>query len=88
MNGTSGMSEERRDELVEEYLRYIRGTGPEPDLSGVSLADAEDLRRSFAIVDALSGALPSAPPIEDDPVAARLGLVHVSKKKGGSRDEG
>ncbi|MCH8899416.1 MAG: hypothetical protein IH942_02845 [Acidobacteria bacterium] len=72
------MDEERRDELIEEHVRYLRGQGPAPDLSELSEAEAVELRRSFATVDALAGALPLSPPIEEDPVAIRLGLVGPS----------
>lgn len=90
MNNMNGIGEEQRDELVEEHLRHVRGEGPEPDLSGLSEADAEDVRRSFAIVDALSESLPPSLPIEEDPVATRLGLVPLSVSAGviGGLEEG
>lgn len=75
MSDTTGMSGEQRDELLEEYLRHVHGVGSEPDLSGLSEAEAEDVRSSFAMVDALWGSRPASPPIERDPVAARLGLT-------------
>lgn len=82
MSEIPGMNEEQRDELLEEYLRHIRGLGPEPDVSDLSAADVEDLRRSFAIVGALAGSLPGAPPVEKDPVAMRLGLVSLHSPEG------
>ena len=65
------------DELIEEYLRFLRNGPPEPDLSDldddVSRAAASVLR----VVEALVDAAPGSPALRHDPVAIRLGLVGV-----------
>ena len=65
------------DELIEQYLRFLRDGGPEPDLSDL----ADDVSRAAAsalrVVEALVDAAPGSPPLRHDPVAIRLGLVGV-----------
>ena len=62
-------------ELVNSYLLFLRGRGPEPDLSGLSHDQRRRLTDQFAIVAALADRAPALPPLENDPVAIRLGLV-------------
>jgi hypothetical protein len=61
---------------VDEFLRYLRGRGPRPRIDGLGRderAGAEELRGLLvALVDTRDG---SEPPLGDDPVAIRLGLV-------------
>lgn len=71
----SRMDDELLDEFVEEHLRFLRGKGPAPDLSNLSQNEAEEVRKAFEVVGALADSLPESPPIEEDPVAIRLGLV-------------
>jgi hypothetical protein len=62
-------------DLVDSYLLFLRGRGPEPDLSSLSNDERRRLREQFAIVAALADRAPALPPLESDPVAIRLGLV-------------
>jgi len=62
-------------DLVDSYLLFLRGRGPEPDTSGLSSDQRRRLREQFAIVSALADRAPALPPVESDPVAIRLGLV-------------
>lgn len=61
-------------ELIEDYLRFLRGQGPEPDLTDLAPADREVIAGRFEIVRALADRDPSLPPLDLDPVARRLGL--------------
>lgn len=62
-------------ELVDSYLLFLRGRGPEPDPSGLTADQRRRLTEQFAIVSALADRAPALPPLEEDPVAIRLGLV-------------
>lgn len=57
------------EELIEEYLQFLRGSGPEPDLSGLSVEVLSELEIVKLLADRRE-----LPPIENDPVAKRLGL--------------
>lgn len=63
------------DALIEEYLRFLRGLGPQPDLSGLPASRREAITGQFEIVAALADRDTELPPLEQDPVAQRLGLV-------------
>ena len=63
------------DELVEEYLRFLREGGPEPDLSGLEDELSSAAVNALKVMEALVDATPGSPPLERDPVAIRLGLV-------------
>lgn len=65
----------RHDALIEEYQLFLRGQGPEPDLSDLPPHRQETIREQFKIVRALADRAPESPPLEQDPVAIRLGLV-------------
>jgi hypothetical protein len=67
--------ENLNDALIEEYLLFLRGRGPEPDLSDLPLSRREEIRGQFKIVKALADRGSELPPLEQDPVARRLGLV-------------
>ena len=67
--------ENRKDALIEEYLLFLRGRGPEPGLSDLPPSRREEIREQFKIVKALTDRGPELPPLEQDPVARRLGLV-------------
>lgn len=62
-------------DLVDSYLLFLRGRGPEPDTSSLTNDQRRRLREQFAIVAALADRAPALPPLENDPVAIRLGLV-------------
>ncbi len=66
---------DQRD-LIEEYLRHRRAGGPEPDLSEFPEDARTRIRGSFEVLAALADREP-LPPIDEDPVAQRLGLVEV-----------
>jgi len=65
-------------DLIEEYLRFLRGLGPEPDLSSLPPEQREAIEGQFEIVRALAGRDPALPPLDQDPVARRLGLLPAS----------
>ena len=67
--------ENRNDALIEEYLLFLHGRGPEPDLSDLPPSRRDEIREQFKIVKALADRGPELPPLEQDPVARRLGLV-------------
>ena len=71
----SEMDEDRVAEFVDQQLRFLRGEGPEPDLSDLSDRDRVRIVELLELVDALIDSRPSSPPLEEDPVAIRLGLV-------------
>lgn len=62
-------------ELVDRYLLFLRGRGPEPELSQLSGDQRRRLRDQFAIVSALADRAPALPSLDNDPVAIRLGLT-------------
>jgi len=61
-------------DLIEDYLRVLRGQGPEPDLSSLPPEQREAAAGQSEIVRALAGRDPELPPLDRDPVARRLGL--------------
>lgn len=61
-------------DLVEDYLRFLRGQGPEPDLSSLPAEQRAAITGQFEIVRALADRDPELPPLDRDPVAVRLGL--------------
>lgn len=69
------MTDDHVDAAVERYLDYLAGLaqGP-PDLGGLPEAEAAQIGALFHAADLLWLG-DAAPPIEDDPVAAMLGLV-------------
>ncbi len=62
-------------DLVDGYLAFLRGRGPEPDLASLSADQRRRITEQFAIVSALADRAPALPPLEQDPVAIRLGLA-------------
>jgi hypothetical protein len=69
------MDEDLAARLVDEQLRFVRGEGPEPDLSGLGASDRSEMIEVLSLADALVDSRPVSPPLEKDPVAIRLGLV-------------
>jgi hypothetical protein len=63
------------DDLIERYLLFLRGRGPEPDLSVLPADRRAKVTEQLEIVAALADRETELPPIEEDPVAIRLGLV-------------
>lgn len=62
-------------DLVDSYLLFLRGRGPEPDTSSLSADQRRRLHEQFAIVAALADRAPALPAFDEDPVAIRLGLA-------------
>ena len=69
------MDDDRMAHLIDEQLRYLRGEGPEPDLTVLSDDERAEVLELLELVDALADRLPAPPPLEEDPVAVRLGLI-------------
>lgn len=69
------MDDDRVADLVDEQVRYLRGEGLQPDLTGLSDDERADVLELLDVVHALADSLPASPPIQEDPVAVRLGLV-------------
>jgi hypothetical protein len=69
------MDDDRIAGFIDEQLRYLRGEGPQPDLTALTDDERADVVALLDVVDALSDSLPASPPMEEDPVAIRLGLV-------------
>ena len=63
------MDEDWAARLVDDQLRFVRGEGPEPDLSGLSDSDRSEMIEVLNLVDALVDSRPVSPPLEEDPVA-------------------
>lgn len=61
--------------LVEEQLRFLRQGGPEPDLTGLDVEATGMAAQALKIIETLVNAAPTSPPLTNDPVAIRLGLV-------------
>jgi hypothetical protein len=60
------------EELVEQYLLFLRGRGPKPSVPKSRQREVEAL---LDLVGALTESEPDLPVLERDPVAIRLGLV-------------
>jgi hypothetical protein len=67
--------ERQLDALIEECQLYLRGQGPEPGLSDLPPDHQAAIREDFRIVKALADGDPELPPLDQDPVAIRLGLT-------------
>jgi hypothetical protein len=69
------MDDNRVADIVDEHLRSLRGEGPRPDLAALSDDERAEVLDLLELVDALADRLPLTPPLEEDPIALRLGLV-------------
>lgn len=76
-------SNDQTNDLVDEYLLFLREGAPEPDLAYLTLAQRRAMRARFGIVDALADSGPALPTLENDRVAMRLGLVPDRRSDGG-----
>jgi len=62
--------------LVDEFLRYLRGRGPRPQMEKLPRDERAELEDMFQLLEAIVDTDEvEVPPIEEDPVAVRLGLV-------------
>jgi hypothetical protein len=84
--GVAPAADQTEPDRLEEYLQFLRGQGPEPDLSALSPDDRALLVGQFEIVKALTDRDPKLPPIEEDPVARRLGLHAVAADQAERRE--
>lgn len=69
------MNDPRILDLIDAQLQYLRGEGPKPELSDLTDADRDAVAGMLELVEAMADSLPPSPPIDEDPVAIRLGLV-------------
>lgn len=69
-------------DLVDGYLAFLRGRGPQPDLGQLTADQRRRITEQFEIVSALADRAPALPPLEQDPVAIRLGLTAGSAPAG------
>src|ERR1700729_4155203 len=76
-------SDEQLNDIVDRYLRFLRGKGPEPDLGHLTAPQRKAVRARLEIIDALADRGPAVPALNDDPVAMRLGLV-PDRRPGGN----
>lgn len=65
------------DALVDAYLLFLRGRGPEPDLTSLAPEPRARATKAFALISALADRDVQLPPLEEDRVAARLGLFEA-----------
>ena len=65
------------NDLIERYMAHLRGRGPEPDLSVLPPSRQAAIVDQFRIIAALADRDIELPPLEEDPVAVRLGLIDV-----------
>lgn len=72
------MTDDPSGDLIEDYLRFLRGQGPEPDLSDLPPQKREVIAGQFEIVKALADRNLALPPLDQDPVDRRLGLLPAS----------
>jgi hypothetical protein len=63
------------NDLIDRYLRFLRGRGPAPDLAHLARPQQRAMLAYFDVVEALADRGPALPPLDEDPVAMRLGLV-------------
>lgn len=74
-HGAEAPQPEPDADLIDDYVRFLRGHGPEPDLSGLPQEQRATITGQLKIVRALADRDPNLPPIDRDPVARRLGLT-------------
>jgi hypothetical protein len=72
------------EELVEQYILYLRGRGPEPSIPESRMNEITAL---FETVHVLAESEPALPELEEDPVAIRLGIVGHSSGGGTPQDD-
>lgn len=87
MSDTHEFDDEIND-IVDRYLLFLRGRGPEPDLGHLTAPQRKAMRARLDIVDALADRGPPRPALHEDPVAMRLGLVPDRRPGAGSGGDG
>ncbi len=63
------------EHIIEQHLEHLHRGGPPVDLAALPPETAAQIEPLLMIVDLLIDLGPSSPPIEDDPVAVRLGIM-------------
>lgn len=72
----SAEGEEFEGELVNRFLRFLRGRGPRPDIDRIPEDQRRDIENLLKLLEAIADTDEiSRPALEDDPLAIRLGLV-------------
>jgi hypothetical protein len=68
-------------EIIDAYLRYLRGRGPRPEIEQLHSEEQTRLEKLFELLDAIVDSDEiEVPPIEKDPVALRLGIVSEKRE--------
>jgi len=75
------INEDRVADIVEQQLRFLRGEGPAPALDTVAESERIDVAAILDLVDALAASSPPSPPLEEDRVAASLGLLPPKRQQ-------
>ena len=76
MSENASSYEAEVEQLVDAYVRHIEGSGEAPDLTLVDPVVAAEATELFRLLDATWGSDIDLPPLDEDPVAVALGLVH------------
>jgi len=76
MNENASSYEAKVEELVDAYVRHIEGSEKAPNLTLVDPTIAAEATKLFRLLDATWGSDIDLPPLDEDPVAIALGLVH------------
>lgn len=67
---------EFNSELVDQFLRYLRGRGPRPSVDQFSDDERAEIEDLFQLLEAIVDSDEvEVPPIDEDPVGLRLGLA-------------
>lgn len=70
-------------QLIEEFLRYLRGRGPRPQTNDLPDNDRVMHEDLFDLLEAIVDSdLVESPPLEEDPVALRLGVTAEGDDRG------
>ena len=67
---------QRKEDLIDDFLRHVDEGGNVPSLSDLPVADRRELEATFKMLDSIAGIDANlVPNLEDDPVAKGLGFV-------------
>ena len=74
-------------QLIEEFLRYLRGRGPLPRIEDLSADEWAKYKDLFDLLEAVVDSdIVDTPPLKTDPVAIRLGLTSGEDKSARDRE--